>query len=188
MRFAKSITTTAAAVLLSLAGCSGQDAPTVTDPAAASQPVVVIDGEAAPGAPTSPARSVVNTTDLKLGSVVHIPRSDADPQMTVTVTAYKKLANYGDPVNAVHVRLCIIAGDAAGYSINYEPWSLLSDGGESQYTTVTDAGKAPSYPTWEPRIIKPGHCVAGWLNFDLVATTPESVQYDIGDFQASWKL
>lgn len=174
-------TITATAVLfLSIAGCSSQTEPTVTPPAV-SYPA------------DTPTAAAVKTTDLKLGSVVTIPPTDTAPAVTVAALASKALPNDGYPVYAVQVRLCIGTGATAepgGYPVDYEPWSLLLDGGESQYTTVTDAGQAPSYPLWQPRTIKPGNCAKGWINFAEVPGKPGSVQYDNGvdQVQASWKL
>lgn len=157
----------AAALAFFSTGCGGGERLAADTPAAS--PTTASPTPAVTPSPTPTAPPI-----RKLGVPV------AMDGVTVTVFRYKGAGTLdGDRMGAVDVKACNTSGQA--YEVSTAPWSFVFAD-----DTVSDASQAwsgvttPEYP-FNPRQLRPGKCVRGWMTFTLSGgKRPAYVEYAPG--------
>lgn len=156
-----------AALALCVAGCGGDDR---------------FGNTAAPAPPatTPPARTVEPSPTPTAAAVHALGDTVALDGATVTVLRYKGAGQLdGDRMGAVEVKTCNTTDTA--YEVSTTPWSFVfADDTVSDSSQAWSGVTTPEYP-FNPRQLRPGKCVRGWMTFTLSGgKRPAYVEYAPG--------
>lgn len=157
----------AAAFAFSVTGCGGGD-----KLAADSAPAAPPAASTTPAATPSP--TAADPPIRKLGVPV------AMDGVTVTVFRYKSAGTSGgERLGAVEVKACNTSPQA--YEVSTGPWSFVfADDTVSDSSQAWSGVTSPEYP-FNPRLLRPGKCVRGWMTFTLSGgKRPAYVEYAPG--------
>lgn len=179
------------ALVTVLAGCGGGPEKPVTT-GGTPAPTSAAAASSTPAA--SPSASPIQDGTLALGKTFAFENNT----MTTTVLRYKQpigeagdgALKKGEALGGLEVNTCNLATASKPQQVSVAPWSLAWSDGTTTSTYWSGVVSA-EYP-YNPKTLKPGRCVKGWIVFTVPAKGKPSVAAYEGQANegnpAEWKL